>query len=102
VKEICKQSFLYSLGVGFYIVLVALFMNRANSLLGPVDTVYTGITALLLFAMSALIVGGLLVGKPIFLYIDGKKKEAIKMLLANAGWLLLFFIIAVIILAITK
>ena len=102
MKEICKQSFLYSLGTGIWIVLVALFMNNANSLLGPVDAVYTGIAALLLFTMSALIIGGLLVGKPIFLYIDGNKKEAVKMLLANAGWLVLFFAIAVIILVITK
>jgi len=72
--KVCKPSFLYSLGAGIYIVFVALFINHANSLLGSADTVYTSIAALLLFTMSALIVGGLLIGKPIFLYIDGKKK----------------------------
>jgi len=74
--KVCKPSFLYSLGAGIYIVFVALFINHANSLLGSADTVYTSIAALLLFTMSALIVGGLLIGKPIFLYIDGKKKDA--------------------------
>ena len=54
---------------------------------------------LLLFAMSALIVGGLLVGKPIFLYIDGKKKEAVQMLISAGGWLLMFFLVAILILA---
>ena len=78
-------------------MLVATFIHYANSLLGPVDTVITGIAALLLFTMSALIVGGLLVGKPIFLYIDGKKKEALTLL----GWTLgVFFIVMVIMLVI--
>lgn len=102
MKQICKQSFLYSLGVAIYIILVAEFMNHANNWFGKGDTIFTGIAVLLLFTISALVVGGLMIGKPIMLYLDGQKKEAVKMVAANAGWLLLFFAIATIIMAIIK
>lgn len=100
--NITKQSFLYSLGAAGWIVLVATFMQYANSWFGKVDTVVTSIAALLLFSMSALIVGGLLVGKPIFLYIDGKKKEAVGMLIYTGSWMILFFAVALLVMALAK
>ena len=102
MKSICKQSFLYSIGATAWIVLVAVFMQNANNLFGKVDTVITGVAALLLFSTSALIVGGLVVGKPIFMYIDGKKKEAVKMVIANGGWMLLYLVVVLITMWIRK
>jgi hypothetical protein len=96
------QSFVRSIAVAVYIVAVAFFMNNAEAIFGKEDTVITGVAALLLFSLSALVVGGLLVGKPIFLYIDGKKKEAVHTVIASAGWLLLFFIIALVVMLIVK
>lgn len=57
--------------------------GKINDLLGP-------IAFLLLFTLSALVVGSLIIGKPIMLYIDGQKKEAVQMLLASILWLALF------------
>jgi len=102
MKEICLKSFWYSLGVAVWISLVASFMQKANDWFGKQDSIISVVAILLLFSMSALIVGGLLVGKPIFLYIDNKKKEAVEMLLANVGWLLLFFLTAISFLAVTN
>lgn len=102
MKQIFKQSFLSSIGAAIYIGLVATFMNYAERIIAGPDTILTGMAFLFLFVLSALVVGGLLIGKPIMLYIDGKKKEAVKTLAANAGWMLLFFAIAVIVLAIIK
>jgi len=99
MMKICKQSFLYSLGAGIYIVLVGLFMTNAEKILGKVDSVVSTTAFLLLFSLSALVIGGLLAGKPIMLFIEGKKKDAVWTLLANAGWLLLFFLIALLVLA---
>lgn len=48
-------------------------IGRANTFLVP-------ISILLLLVCSASITGYLMVGKPILLYIDGKKKEAISLL----------------------
>lgn len=97
MKAICKSSFLFSAGAAAWISIVAAFMQNANSWFGTQDTIISIIAIMILFATSALVVGGLLAGKPIFLYIDGKKKEAVQMLLCNGGWLALFFVIAVII-----
>ena len=102
MKPIIKQSFILSISAAIYIGLVALFMNYAERILAGPDTILTGVAFLFLFTLSALVVGGLLIGKPIMLYIDGKKTESVKMLAANAGWMLIYFIIAIIILAIIK
>lgn len=102
MSDICKKSFLYSIGAAAWIIIVASFMQKANDWFGTEDTIVSVIAVLILFSMSALIVGGLLVGKPVFLYIDGKKKEAILMIAANVGWMLGFFTVTLITLAIIK
>lgn len=99
---ICKKSFLYSLGAAAWISIVAIFMQNANRWFGTQDTIISVIAVLILFSMSALVVGGLLIGKPIFLYIDGKKKEAVQTIICSGGWLLLFFVIAISILALAN
>ena len=102
MKKIWVQSLLRSIGVAAYIAAVAAFMNNANAIFGKEDTVVTSIAALLLFSLSALVVGGLLVGTPIMLYLDGKKKEAVQNIIASAGWMLLFFLIALVVMALIK
>ena len=100
MKAACKQSFLYSLGAGVYTVLVGIFMSNADRWFGSANSLSGIIAVLILFSLSALVVGGLLVGKPITLYLDGKKKDAVWMIICSGGWLLLFFAVALIILAI--
>jgi len=92
-----KQSFVYAFCASIYIGLVALFMNNANKLFGDANSALGVFVILTLFTLSALVVGGLLVGKPIMLYLDGKKKEAVLNLLAAAIWIFLFWLIALII-----
>ena len=74
-------------------------MQNAERVSGKMESIVGVMAFLLLFTLSALVVGGLLIGKPIMLYIDGKKKESVSMLLASGGWLMLFFILAMIYLA---
>lgn len=45
---------------------------------------------LLLFVISASVTGGLVLGKPILLYIDGMKREAFTLFFATIGWLIVF------------
>jgi hypothetical protein len=96
----CKRSFLYCIGAGIYIVAVAALMQNAEKIFGKVDSIVSVTAFLLLFSLSVFVVGGLLAAKPIMLYIDGKKKEAVSWLISSAGWMLLFFAIALLILAI--
>lgn len=97
-----KQSFVFTLAAAIYIVLLGFFMNHANGWFGSADTVVSGTAAMILFTLSALVVGGLLIGKPLMLYLDGQKKEAVVMLFSSGAWLFLFFIIALFVLSQTK
>lgn len=85
MKQICKWSFVHSLLVAAYITGVAFLMQNAERVFGKMDSVVGVIAFLTLFTLSALVVGGLLVGKPLMFYLDGKKKESVWMLLASGG-----------------
>lgn len=58
-------------------------IGRGNSFLIP-------ISFLLLFVFSAALTGFLIFGKPTLMYIDGKKKEAVSLLINTLG---IFFVI---------
>lgn len=84
-----KKAALFNAGAtALYVAAVGCFMyygslikiGRANSFLVP-------ISLLLLFVMSASITGFLIFGKPAQMYIDGKKKEALSLLMQT----LIFF-----------
>lgn len=76
-KELLKSALLNSFGVYVYVLLVALFMTHANALLGTNDTLFSIVAFLILFVLSAGVVGGLVLGKPVILYLDGKKKDSV-------------------------
>ena len=63
------------------------------------DVIIIPMAMLLLFVSSAGITGFLVFGKPVMLYIDGKKREAVSLLVYTFGILLLttilFFILLI-------
>lgn len=99
-KKLMQCSFLHSLGVLAYVVLVALIMTYGDRIFGNMKNVWGPIAFLLLFVLSALIVGILVLGKPIILYLDGKKKEGVKLLLLEVLWLLIITLLVLAALAI--
>lgn len=96
-KELVKYSFLMAVGELVYIFLVVLFMRNAQEILGNDQNIVSTMTFLLVVVLSASISGGLVLGKPIMLYLDNKKKEALTLFGFTLGWFLLFIIIAIII-----
>lgn len=97
-SQLLKNGFINSSGALAYILLVSFFLNNASSIFGSKDNKFiTPIVVLLLFVFSALLTGYLIIGRPLMLYIDGAKKEAVKLLFyTGAGllfWLLIFGII---------
>jgi|SRR3989338_4227916 len=88
-EKIVKYSFVHSVGVLAYIFLVAILMQNGDKLFGKNNNVATVMAFLMLFVFSATVVGGLVLAKPVMLYLDGQKKEAVKMLLCTVGWLLI-------------
>lgn len=96
MKTIFKIAVTNALGTAFYIVLVALFLSNTPRIFAetPEKTVFIPIAMLLLLVCSASITGSLVLGRPILWYIDGKKKEAVSLLMATIGFLFLLTIIA--------
>lgn len=99
MEKLKNSGFLNSLGVVAYVTIVATIMQNGDKLFGEKDNFASPIAFLLLFTLSAITVGGLILGKPLMLYFDGKKKEAVSMFLQTAGWLAGFTIIAMIVTA---
>lgn len=83
------RGFLDALGTGAYITLVALFFQNANTFLGKVQGLWAPIFFLLLFVSSAAITGSLVLGKPVLLYLEGKKRDGIELFL----WTVVFLVI---------
>jgi hypothetical protein len=97
-KKLAWRGLIDALGVVAYIVLVVLFMNNAQKLLGKVDNTYFApIIMLTLFVLSALVTGGLVLGKPLMLYLDGEKKAGVKLTLYTAASLAVIWLVVVLI-----
>jgi hypothetical protein len=92
------QSLLHALATTIYISLIAVLMQNGDKLFGKTDNVLTAIFVLMLFVISAAITGVLVLGKPIKMYFDNSKKEAIHFLFWTIFWLLILLVIGFVIL----
>lgn len=92
-KQLIKLAFFLALGEVAYITLVVSIMNNFEHMGGENKSpLLAGITILLMLVFSASISGALVLGKPILLYLDGKKREAVQLFGAIIGWLLAFLV----------
>ena len=101
-KEYLYKSFLHAIGVAVYIILVVSLLSNAKYIFGEKDTVYIPVFMLLLLIISATITGSLVLGRPLLMYIDGQKKEAIMFLSATIAWLAVFLFLVCIIMVAVK
>lgn len=76
-SKIFKNAALNALGVGAYILVIAYVMNKIQNFLPNMPEYLAAVTMLMLFVFSAALTGYLVLGKPILLYIDGHKKDAL-------------------------
>jgi uncharacterized membrane protein len=101
-KKLIAQGFLLALGEGAYIALVALVMRYAATIV-PKDPSILGFTTFItIFVLSAAVTGSLIIGKPILLYLDGKKKEAVTLFAFILGWLFVSLLILFLIITLTR
>jgi len=83
-EKIIKQSVMHAVAAVLYIVIIAAIMSRAERIFGQgEDGVLAPILFLLLFVVSAATMGMLIFGKPVMLYIDGKKREGVEMAMSR-------------------
>lgn len=100
MNNIIKIAVLNAMGTILYIVLIASFLSNAQHIFGPDEpkTVLVPIMMLSLLVFSVAVTGSLIFGRPILWYLDGKKKEALSLLIYTLGIFFLATIAIVIIL----
>ena len=101
--KIIKQSLLYAALAILYVTLVATVMNNAERILGQQEKgVLAPIAFLLLLVVSAATMGMLIFGRPVMLYIDGRRREAVVMVVCTIGSLAIFTVMLFVILALFR
>ena len=99
MKSILKSAVTNSIATALYIVLVAMFLFYAgNNQFGGSQSVLIPIFMLMLFVFSAALTGTLILGKPVLLYLEGKKKEAVTMIAYTLGVFFFIMLIALVLL----
>lgn len=88
-----KQGFLQALGVSAYVALVGLFIWNAEKIFPKLGLPWGPILFLLLFCASAMICGLVVFYKPYKLFFDGKKKEAVNVVVSTAEYLFLILLL---------
>jgi hypothetical protein len=92
----------HALAMLVYVSLVAAIMRNGNQLFGEKDNYFMPVAALLLLVLSASVSGALVLGKPILLYVEGRKAEAIKMFFWTIGWLAALTVLVLVVLMLIK
>ena len=95
MKKILKYAVINSLGTAAYIVLVvSLIFSLGNKFSGGDETIFIPIAMLMLLVFSVALVGSLIFGRPIIWYLNGKKKDAVLLLVYTLGIFLAITLIA--------
>lgn len=102
-KNSWNIAMMNAIGTAAYITVIALFLSNTSKLLGgEKETYIIPIAMLLLFVTSASITGALVLGRPLLWYLDGKKKEAVRLFIQTVVVLLALVVFIFFILAISK
>ena len=89
-----KKSLPNAFGVFVYVFLIAWFLSNAEAVFGGrPETFLIPIFMLLLLIISASITGFLVLGKPITMYLNNQRKEAVILLFSTLAWLVLFLVL---------
>jgi hypothetical protein len=81
-------------GTFAYIMAIVLLLSHAKFIFGETENEFLiPIFMLLLFVISASITGFLVLGEPLQLFFGNQRKEAVQMLFATLGCLVLFWLV---------
>jgi hypothetical protein len=97
-----KRSFAHAAGVIAYVFAVSLLLSRGKDIFGDSEeTLLIPVFMMLLLVVSATVTGLLVLGKPVMLYLNGARKDALAMLGATVGWLVAFLLTIVVAMLLT-
>ncbi len=101
-KKIISYGFLHAACAVSYVGLVALVMSRAENLFAPAPKALGTMAFLLLFVVSAALMGLTIFGRPILWYLGGQKREALSLVYYTLIFLILITALIFFGLAITR
>jgi hypothetical protein len=86
------QSLGHAVLAFLYVVVVSLIMHAGGQVFENDKTFWGPIAFLLLFVVSAAIMGAIILGRPILLYLDGHKAAAVKFFGYTVAWILVLIV----------
>jgi len=87
-KQIILRALWDALGVAAYVILFAWIINNLEGWFGGGEPGWLGPALMLLvFIVSACVTGSLVLLKPILLYVEGQRKEAVYLFVYTIGFL---------------
>ena len=98
-NQTIKYTLINALIAAGYIALVAFIMNNINRIVPPdvsdasPQSILPAIGFITLFVVSAAVMGLTIFGQPVMWYLDGRKKEAVNLVLSTVGFLAILGII---------
>jgi hypothetical protein len=101
ISKIIRYGLLNSILASAYIALVALLLSNAQKLFGPQNNIISMVAFLLTFVFSAALMGVIVFGRPILWYLDGFKKEAVKLIFYTLFFLFIIMVVIFLTLLIT-
>lgn len=94
MNKLVSRSFFNALGTAVYITALAeIFFNIQRIFGNKPDNVTDPIIVLMVFVISAAVTGGLVLGKPVLMYLDNQKADAIRLFIYTVCWLVLGVVI---------
>jgi len=95
-------GFIQALGLSIYCALVGVIFWKGNTWFGKANNLIGSFTMLSLFVVSALICALIALGYPFIIFWDKKNtKQALKLVIYTACWLVLFVVITLSLFALT-
>ncbi len=101
-KSILRYALLEVLAAVLYVLFISVFFSQAEKIFGPEDTMLSPVVFLLLLVFSVAMMAMTIFGRSIMWYLDGQKKEAVKLLFYKLAYLFVFMVLAMIALAISR
>lgn len=101
-KTLLFKTFINTTAASLYILVVSQIMRNGEKLFGKVDNGLMPFFILMLFTLSAAVVGGLVFGESIYLFFENKKAESLKAVFYSIGWLGVYTLLAFLVLVIIK
>lgn len=96
-SKLILYGLVHALGIAVYVFGIALLIQNGGKIFGQMNNLFGPVAFLLLFVLSAAITGALALGKPVILYLNKQKREAIKLFLYTVGWIFVMTLIVLII-----